>query len=334
MKRSSLSIAILAVFAVLAAGVIVMPRWLARETKTAAHLKKPRTVIQPEPVKTSAGAMAPPADGLSEKASTSADYKKSFADARDYSDYAHQILPAARAGNADAQLFLFKVLDFCDHPGYFELNGGKFRTLDEAIRFAAAIPAPIEPVQLMYDRCHQFFNQQGHAELGNAMDWLAQATAAGQPVAQATTAQLRMGQDDLKQYVKAGASPTELTTAPLIGGAADPRGLLRAAVESRDPEVIFDIGTVQGDLNPSLSRTDQIIHQIAWMYLACQRGLDCPANGQGRKGDWGSVDNLMSMAKDNWPAAQQLAQQINAKLDAGQWDELGLGSAPVPTSSQ
>jgi len=27
----------------------------------------------------------------------------------------------------------------------------------------------------------------------------------------------------------------------------------------------------------------------------------------------------------DWPAVQQRANEINSKLDAGQWDELGLG---------
>jgi len=35
---------------------------------------------------------------------------------------------------------------------------------------------------------------------------------------------------------------------------------------------------------------------------------------------------MMTIAGDDWPAVQQRAQEINAKLDVGQWDELDLGS--------
>jgi hypothetical protein len=34
---------------------------------------------------------------------------------------------------------------------------------------------------------------------------------------------------------------------------------------------------------------------------------------------------IMAWSRDEWPAVQQRAKQINAKLDAGKWDELGLG---------
>ena len=48
----------------------------------------------------------------------------------------------------------------------------------------------------------------------------------------------------------------------------------------------------------------------------------------------GSPGNLVVVAGDEWPAVQQRAQEISAKLDAGQWDELGLGSAAAPASSE
>jgi hypothetical protein len=34
---------------------------------------------------------------------------------------------------------------------------------------------------------------------------------------------------------------------------------------------------------------------------------------------------MMAWSRDDWPAVQQRANEINAKLDAGKWDELGLG---------
>jgi hypothetical protein len=38
------------------------------------------------------------------------------------------------------------------------------------------------------------------------------------------------------------------------------------------------------------------------------------------------VNLVRSRAGDAWPDVQERVQEINAKLDAGQWSELGLGS--------
>jgi len=46
------------------------------------------------------------------------------------------------------------------------------------------------------------------------------------------------------------------------------------------------------------------------------------------------MDRVRKLAGDQWPVVQQRAQEISAKLDAGRWDELGLGSAAVPSSSE
>ena len=105
---------------------------------------------------------------------------------------------------------------------------------------------------------------------------------------------------------------------------------MRTAVQSRDPEALFTIGWAQGFLNQSSS--DKIVNRLAWIYVACERGYDCSSNADwvvlGCSGcDAGSPDNLMmTIAGGNWPNVQQRAQEINAKLDAGQWSELGLGS--------
>jgi hypothetical protein len=323
MNRFKSGMALVAGITALAAAMAAIYGWHAHATKTPLPLQKKPSVTQAEPFQARSPAGVSPASSPLKNIPASNNYKKSFAESNNYWDYARQILPAAKAGNADAQLYLWKVLDYCEnsYDGYF-----KRRSLDAGLRFAAEIHAPMETVQLIYDRCHELADRAN--ELGNAMDWLARATASGQPVAQAVTAVLRLNQEMMKQYLKAGAAPTPLTAAPPIGGTADPQDLLRAAVESRDPEVLFAIGGVQGILNPSQSVSDKVISQVAWRYVACQRGLDCPANGEG------SIAELIATAKDNWPAAQQLAQEINAKLDAGQWDELGLGATPIATSSQ
>jgi len=119
-----------------------------------------------------------------------------------------------------------------------------------------------------------------------------------------------------------------------IENRSKPRALLRVAVQSRKPEVLFDIGAAQGMLNPS--NDDAQTERLAWWLAACQRGLDCTA-----KAAWvqnrcsydpkcasaGSPSDLVRMlAGDDWSVVRQRANDIDAKLDAGQRDALGLGT--------
>ena len=86
--------------------------------------------------------------------------------------------------------------------------------------------------------------------MGSAGDWLAQATAAGQPLAQADTALKPFTQQVLQNIQAtrlAGAAPNPNAPAT-IDSQQSPRQLLRMAVESRDPEVLFTIGEAQGYL--------------------------------------------------------------------------------------
>ena len=314
----------------------MMLLWSARQTSRAVPVKSAPLPMALEQAVSDTPIERPLNVTNAKRAPAAADYKNSFAQARDYLEFAHATLPAAQAGDANAQFYLWKAVSFCEHPSYFETSG-RTRTLDEALQFAAAIHASPEAVQLIYDRCHGFFNNPGVDELGKAMDWLDRATQAGQPSAEATTAQLRLSQDLMKTYAKAGAQPTEYTTAVPVGGdAADPHALMRAAVESRDPEVLWLIGGSESLLNPTESATDKTINRVAWWYVACQRGFDCSSES-----DWirldcapsfndcraGGIAALSAMARDAWPAAQERAQAISAKLDAGQWDELGLGTS-------
>jgi hypothetical protein len=78
--------------------------------------------------------------------------------------------------------------------------------------------------------------------------WVAQATAAGQPLAQADTALKLFTQQALQATRLAGAAPNP-GAPPTIDSQQSPRQLLRMAVESRDPEVLFTIGEAQGYLH-------------------------------------------------------------------------------------
>jgi hypothetical protein len=284
--------------------------------------KKSDAVVPSEAVSSSKGALT-----------LVSNYKKLFAESHDYWDYAHKILPAAKAGNADAQFYLSRAIGRCDEENkmYFQ-HGGRRLTLDEGLQFAVQRHLPIETAQSVFEKCHSFQDNDS-TELGSAADWLAKATAAGQPIAQSTTASQMMAQEIQQDFSKAAGVPNPDTTIP-IQNKADPRELLRAAVESKDPEVLFDIGEAQAFLDPANNDNNTV--RFAWWLVACQRGLDCSANAEWVKNSCAGdpqcasanspSDLVRSLAGDRWSDVEQRAQQISAKLDAGQWDDVGLGS--------
>jgi hypothetical protein len=259
----------------------------------------------------------------------SVDYRISFSKSHNYWEFAHSILAAANAGNADAQFFLSKAIAFCDQANkmYFELDGKKL-SLDEGLKTARQLRQPPEAALAIFERCHQF-QESDASELGTSQDWLAKATDAGQPLAQASTATQMLMQKVFRGTK--GAAPTPENTAPLIGNGMDPDELLRAALRSRDPEVMYTIGLYQGLLGPRGSEVTT--NGLAWKLVACQQGFDCSAGadwvkfacGIGATCDTSSPEGLIrSFAGDDWPNVQQRALEISAQVDAGLWNELGL----------
>ena len=279
------------------------------------------------------GKAIPVASSGERSRSASIDYKKSFAESHDYWEYAHQILPAAKAGNADAQFYLSRLLDRCaeENTMYFQ-HKGRILTLDEGLQFAVQRHLSIETAQSVYEKCHAF---QGSdlSELGNGSDWLRKATASGQPLAQATTASKMLTQEMQQDFAKAGGVLNPNAEEVFEGG-LDPRDLLRKAVQSKDPEVLFSIGETQALLDPS--NLDKNTNRFAWWLIACERGFDCSADADWVKNTCGSdpqcasvtgpTDLVRALSGDNWPSVQQRAQEISGKLDDGQWSELGIGS--------
>ena len=78
-----------------------------------------------------------------------------------------------------------------------------------------------------------------------------------------------------------------VTLLPPIGGGADPRDLLRMAVQTGTPEVLSEMGTLQAWLNPTTARAERLM---------------------------------------NWAPVAERAQQIQTAINAEAWDQLGLGS--------
>jgi hypothetical protein len=277
-----------------------------------------------------AKAVVSSASGSSESVSAAVDYKTLLAASSNFWDYAHKILPAAIAGNVDAQFYLSKVLERCskDNKMYFQRRGVTLAE-DQGLQWALQRHLSLDVAQAVYDRCHEFQDSDAR-DLGGADDWLARATAAGQPLAQTTTALKLFNQRALQSAQRAGGVPNP-DAPPTIDSQQDSRELLRAAVKSRDPEVLFSIGEAQGYLDAP----DPTVSQFAWWLVACERGLDCSA-----KAEWVKIacandprcasftdpsDLVRTLSGDDWNNVEQLAHEISTKLDAGQWDELIIG---------
>jgi hypothetical protein len=278
----------------------------------------------------------PPSPRIPKPTPSAFDYKEAFTEAHDYWDYAQRVLPAAKAGNADAQFYLSRVLERCDYDNrmYFQRRGQRL-TLDEGLQLAVKRHLSIEVAQSVFERCHPF-QEHDSADLGSPAEWLAKATAAGQPLAEATTALKLLAQTALQDLASTNGVPY-VGTAP---ASSDPRALLRAAVVSGEPEVLFSIGDAQGLLDPMNS--DARSDRLAWFLVACQRGLDCSENADWIKNGCGdnaecrfasdSEDQVRKLAGDRWPTVQQRALEISAKLNSAQWDDLGLGSVAALSS--
>jgi hypothetical protein len=236
--------------------------------------------------------------------------KKRFLDARDYFDFAHAILVAAQAGNAEAQYYLWLVRFTCEHDPV-----STYATVDEAEQFGARVSIPMEDVHKNYGHCHKL-RSQDVSDLGDQWDWLNRSIKAGQPNALATGAQLGI----MQEREKATPNGSHWLPQDPVGAGADPRQLALKAVQSRDPGALIQIGNMTNLLNPRESPQESVVNRLAWTVAACQQTGGCS--------DCGSdcdPATLMSQAGNNWGAVQQRAREIAEKLDSGQWDQLGIG---------
>jgi hypothetical protein len=259
-----------------------------------------------------------------------------------YETFVRAAIDAARSGDPDAQYALYRALSYCElsYRGYFELPGGP-RTLDDALRIASTRPGwNAEALQLAWDRCHDL-HEHGREQWGDAMDWLGRATDGGHPGAQAATALNVILRDEMRsQVAPRGPVPTQESRAH----ERDPQKLLLSAVQSRDPAVLWQIGQMQGLLNSAHGpSTDgaaegmypQLKDTFAWWLVACERGYDCSERAEWyhtlcfyapdcRPGE-SAVEFMRRQAQvQNVYDLDQRIQEINERLDAGRWDELGL----------
>ncbi len=211
-----------------------------------------------------------------------------------------------------------------------ESHGDPIKVVDDGNR--RRLGSQARQAEEEFPHCHRFREYNVALELGSADYWLDRATQSGQPRAQAETARRMLYQDSMNTNVPLSRDPAAGISISIPSGAPPNRraeALLRAAVKSLDPQVLEIIGGAQTELHGS--RMAEVVNRYAWLYVACERGADCsptshwatdcPANC-----DVSTPEGIVkAWSRDEWTAVQQRANEINSKLDAGQWDELGLG---------
>jgi hypothetical protein len=188
-----------------------------------------------------------------------------------------------------------------------------------------------EAIRRAYLRCHEV-NDTKNPPWGTSSEWLSKATDAGQPLAQMETAQ-----KIFLRPTRGAMLPWEPQTPGILQGTySDARSLVRAAVETRDPEALFDVSGLLGFLNKSEPNEQLTQDAITWQYVACLRGLDCGVNAEWHLQfclsnpdclpDESGVDYLRRIAPmKHIIDLEERARELNAKIDSGQWDELGIG---------
>jgi hypothetical protein len=265
---------------------------------------------------------------LSVNSVDAADYQRS----RDYLEFARSTLARAKAGDPGAQFYLGKALGFCEtaYHMYFRRNG-KALSLDEGLQYSADVHRPSSLTRSVYERCHGLEGIAWKEEFGAPSEWVERAASAGQPAAQSMLAL-----DALQRTARdmAGTGGTSEDSPQTHGySQTDAVASLAKAVQSKDPEALWYVGSAQGILNQNFD--DKMQNELAWWLVSCQRGFTCDADAdwilmscptstcqQGLPGS----DFIRVAAGDNWQKVQARAQQISDMLDANDWSKLGFGS--------
>ena len=274
----------------------------------------------------------------STRVTVNSSYREKFAAATDYRAFVSSVLGAAQSGDKDAQYSLYEALFYCDDKfSYYFTRGKRHLTLDEALQWTSSrAPAAMDDVRTAYSRCHEL--QESPLDgVGSASEWLKLATAAGNPLAQARTAEIDLMQSSLATYRAYQGETPKTNPDEQRRTAID---LVNQALKSKDPEVLWAIGDMSGLITGSTRNTDT--DQWAWKLAACNRGFDCSETAPWRQAschfDAGTtcisaesgVDMIRRFTGDSFTDVEKSAKEINSLLDTNAWDKLSemlVGSA-------
>jgi hypothetical protein len=198
-------------------------------------------------------------------------WQEQLATSSNYLEFVDRAYPAASEGDASAQFALYQALEYCE-DGYrrnFD-RPGKRRTLDEALNRASAGSLETADVRDVHRRCEALM-ARGTGDLGSPESWLAKASAAGLPAAQARKALDELRAVDLESVVMSGR--TEATAKELEEKTASARAMLLGALVTGDSSATWDAADTIYYLTGSGSTADT--EQWVWKMAACLQGYDC-----------------------------------------------------------
>jgi hypothetical protein len=251
-------------------------------------------------------------------ASAPSTVRQRFRDATNYAAFIDSVLSDARAGDMDAQYYVYAALSFCDAEFRFLFKrrvGTGWLTHDEAMNLAARrYGQSFSWTETVEKKCRTLM-EGPRSGLGDSRKWLEDAAAQGQPVAMAMLADAQIIETATGRRDKAAAA-----------GAAN---LLLSALESKDPEVMWKIGDLQGFLKPDSEESAKA--QWAWWLAACDRGYECGPQAlvmefscryEACPPGETVVEYMKRFLQTDFPAVEDLAREINADIDAENWSEL------------
>jgi len=250
----------------------------------------------------------------------------------DYGALIDKLLPLAEDGNAKAQYDVYEATTYCqERVRFYFTRRGRRLTLEEGLAWAIERNVSYETAQAVHKQCGKFLEMDPKDQSG-AVNWLNAAAKQGYAPAQSALAAKILEDQQRRGFASASGIATAASTESL-DRTKSATELLREAVKSRDPEVLFTIGEMIPLIHPTAAEVDS--ERLAWMALACERGFDCSAQAEWvvascLSAECQSINSpnevVRILAGDRWIEVRARARELGASLDAGRWDQLGLGS--------
>ena len=171
----------------------------------------------------------------------------------------------------------------------------------------------------MHGRCQTLFDSDTK-DLGDRHEWLLQAAGGAYPLAMVVAAQRQWTQS----VGRDNDDPEK---------AEQRRRLVAIAIRSREPEVIWEVGSTVLSSEEDPVGENEFDHS-AWGLAACLRGLDCSHQApwmwhmcrydQNCQPYESWPDILRRTSGNDFPQIEARARWINEKIDAGDWEALGF----------
>ena len=266
-----------------------------------------------------------------EKTPQLGDYSAMFREAGNYRQFITLALPAAKAGDVEAQYYVYSAMKYCEetYRFYFKRRE-RVLSVDEAIAVQTNRGSfqYIDALKAAHARCHEI-NGRLDLSWGSADEWLARAARAGQPEAVLATATRIFLESEMVLESPLRKPNGEAYTLD------DARAMVRSAARSGHPTVLFELGELGLLMRPDQADADGVQENFAWRYVACLRGLDCSAQAEWHRGycladpdckaDEPGMDYLRRMALQRGITDLELRASVMVeKIEAGDWKSLGL----------